>query len=140
MNKETDLAWAAGFIDGEGCVSLIKRRNGDGYLYYQANLNVPQIDKAPLDKLKEMFGGNIRANKIIGNRRPSFTWTIHAASCRKALQEMLPYLIVKKKEALLLLSIDFDYTRLTDEKLMQRENVWAALRDHHKNFIFKVGG
>jgi hypothetical protein len=138
--KETDLAWAAGFIDGEGCVSLIKRRNGSGYLYFQSNLNVPQIDKSPLLKLQSMFDGNIRAIKPIGNRRPSYVWTVHASKCRNALQLMLPYLVVKKRETELLLTVEFNKIRLTKEILSYREFVWESLRDHHKNYIYQDGG
>jgi hypothetical protein len=147
--NETDLAWAAGFIDGEGCISVIKRKTGQSkagrrYEYHQLNINVPQIDKAPLDKLQKMFGGMVRANKAIGNRRPSFVWTIHSRIAYNTLIQLIPYLIVKQREAEL--ALQFQYTQLpvgvkglNDWMLAERDSFSEALKEHHKTFVYEGG-
>ena len=45
----SDLAWAAGFFDGEGCVS--RKSNGTYRLIVQQNM------REPLDVLESLFGG-----------------------------------------------------------------------------------
>jgi hypothetical protein len=104
MSRETDLAWAAGFIDGEGCINIAHKstisRYGKKYNYYSLAVMVGQITPEPLLKLKEMFGGHIRGPIIKENRRPSFMWSISSRNSADMLQKLLPYLIVKKSEAL----------------------------------------
>jgi len=45
-----DLAWAAGFIEGEGCFSSINRN---------PCVSVVQVQREPLERLVAMFGGNL---------------------------------------------------------------------------------
>lgn len=47
--KVKDIAWAAGFLEGEACFSF----NGTPGVY--AN----QVSREPLDRLRELFGGTI---------------------------------------------------------------------------------
>ena len=46
-----DLAWAAGFLEGEGSFTI----QSNGKHYVQA----PQVQREPLDRLRAMFGGSI---------------------------------------------------------------------------------
>lgn len=48
---ETEYAWSAGFMDGEGYTGLTK----DGYPY----VHIAQIVKEPLLRLQGLFGGKI---------------------------------------------------------------------------------
>lgn len=47
IDKELKFAWAAGFIDGEGCLY----KNGSNYC-----LQVAQKDRKPLEAIKDLFG------------------------------------------------------------------------------------
>lgn len=94
LNKE-DLAWAAGFIDGEGSVSVCK----NGKKYKRLSLAVAQAgNKEPLDKLHSIFGGYIggpykQKNK---NHTPYFVWSITNFRVIQEIYEKLkPYLMVK---------------------------------------------
>ena len=49
MSIETKIAWVAGFIEGEGCISF---RQG-------ASLCVSQVQKFPLEYLNSVVGGKI---------------------------------------------------------------------------------
>lgn len=101
-----DLAWAAGFIDGEGCVSVTKSaRQGQPLPYYRADLIVANTVREPLDKLASIFGGRVVVTRrAIGNRRLTYGWkttgTAHTASVLRAL---LPWLTVKRCQAALVL-------------------------------------
>ena len=56
-----DLAWAAGFFDGEGNVS-VKRHNN----YTRANASIAQVDRRVLDK----FVGIVGFGKVYGPYQP----------------------------------------------------------------------
>jgi len=50
MNRE-ELAWAAGFLDGEGCFYLSHRRN-----WNQIQFRISQADRRPLDRFAAIMG------------------------------------------------------------------------------------
>lgn len=97
MSRETDLAWAAGFWDGEGCVSL-------SYRQYSENtpkiprivVQIAQIDTRVLKRFQNIVGyGNILGpykpkNK---NSKPYWVWRVEGNLHLKSIREMLsPYL------------------------------------------------
>lgn len=142
---EVDLAWAAGFIDGEGCINITKRyakyhQGNGGKLYHSVSLSANQISKEPLLKLQEMFGGKIRATKPIGNRRPSFGWIIYTKAARDALALMLPYFRVKGTEAKMVLTLNFSSDRLTEEEWIKRDYVEAWLKNYHNTYTWSGNG
>lgn len=61
MIIETDAAWAAGFLDGEGCFSI--RVAGDSF---HPIVEASQVDPRPLLKLQQMA---LKAKIIDLNRR-----------------------------------------------------------------------
>lgn len=109
--KDTDLAWAAGFIDGEGCIQIAKGTTGDGYTYYSLNLTATQLDPEPLEKLRAMFGGSIMlTNSAARRNNPIWRWQAAPVPALAALVAMLPYLTVKRREAEL--AIDYQQGKL----------------------------
>lgn len=101
---ETDLAWAAGFVDGEGCIALIyhKRPIKDRfYECYALRISVTNTDMRCLERLKGMFGGSINGlrHKDRPNNKPCWTWYCTSANAERALRALLPYLFSKKEQA-----------------------------------------
>lgn len=90
--RELQVAWAAGFLDGEGYIALT--REG------KPVIEVSQIKREPLDRLKGLFGGSIctmgRPTKA-GN--PIFRWRMTDTPALLALVEMQPLLVVKREIA-----------------------------------------
>lgn len=72
--KDTDVAWAAGFFEGEGCLSIIFNNLGGFGGYVSAWQNA----REPLDKLVELFGGKVYPRR----QGRSYVWELH---CKKAL-------------------------------------------------------
>lgn len=100
MTKETDLAWAAGFIDGEGCISIPTRIRDRNRRDYNLSLYVGQVDPRPLRILQAMFGGSVVLRKTSDlARRPMFMWRITGNLAEAAIVAMLPYLVVKREQA-----------------------------------------
>lgn len=104
MKRELQIAWAAGFIDGEGTI-LVGRYRDDrcrsGYLH-RPILQVGQSSPIPLDRLIELFGGRYKRHEPNGNRRvkPHWMWTLQSArSVAPALRALLPHLVHKREQA-----------------------------------------
>lgn len=101
---ETDKAWAAGFVDGEGCIALIGRSQvlkGKTYQCFVLSLHVANTDIRTLERLKTMFGGTIYPtnHKNRPNNKPCWTWYCRSALAAAALDKLLPYLFSKKEQA-----------------------------------------
>jgi hypothetical protein len=99
MNTPTDLAWAAGFFDGEGCIHIGKSIQRQ-YENYQLVISVTQAEREPLDKLQELFGGFIKSYQATRyTRKYHLHWGLSSIKATNALRAMLPYLTVKREQA-----------------------------------------
>lgn len=89
--KETDLAYAAGLFDGEGCVSC----NWNDHTSPTAIVMIVNLHEGCLKWCHERFGGNLctRENGI-------FQWAIsNKEEIRVFLSAVLPYLQIKEEVA-----------------------------------------
>jgi hypothetical protein len=92
---ETELAWAAGFFDGEGSSYTIKQK------YVQ--LSVSQQDRRPLDRFAKAVGtGNVRG-PYTGKARPKplYFWTSAGTRATFVMTQLWPFLSDPKKEQFL---------------------------------------
>lgn len=142
MAEVADLAWAAGLIDGEGCVLIAKRSERD----YQLRLTVAMVHKPTLDRLRSIFGvGNVRPH--VGARpdgwRQKWVWLISARQALAVLELVRPFMITKAGEADLALQFahTFEGTKkgraLTSEVLEARESLFRNLQVA-KQYAFEV--
>ena len=102
--RDTDLAWAAGFIDGEGCIALrrqVGRQKGVAYTCYALRLSVTNTDLRCLERLKSMFAGSINraTHSYRPQNKPCWAWFCSSANAERALVALLPYLVSKKEQA-----------------------------------------
>ena len=138
--NETDVAWAAGIIDGEGCIHVQRRwpeshRNSKS-LYHYLRLSVTNTDIEMLKRLQSIFQGSINQRKD-----GSFEWGLGGMKAVKALVAVGPYSTTKRKE--IELGINFQIlvnrtrckgrTRPDIETIAQRDAYYWALREakHH---------
>lgn len=92
---ETELAWLAGFFDGEGCVSIFKIPRLEGkYIEYKMTVSISQKDKRPLEAIRGWFGGNVTLNQSSG----VWKWTRSAQQARIFLEAVRPYLKLKHEQ------------------------------------------
>src|SRR5260370_31648183 len=124
MSRSHELAWAAGFFDGEGWIKIQSRGN-KLYQGYYLRIGINHVKRDPLDKIQKLFGGNIRLDvNVQGNRKPRHVWTLSTASAQRALIEMMPYFANKNTVAEL--GLDFQQTvgktgqRVSEEVQQQR--------------------
>lgn len=107
-----ELAYAAGIIDGEGCISIFESKNEisnkeyrkPGDVRYRYKVIVKMVDPQAVELLLELFGGCIYLQKprTRGNF-PGLTWTVSERRAAECMEKILPYLRVKRDRAELLI-------------------------------------
>lgn len=95
----TEIAWAAGFFDGEGCVNIVKRKTANRPTL---QLAVGQSGNTEaLDRFTKAVGGG----KVYGPYNPktgtthqiSYKWRAHGQEARRIMQLLDPYLCSPKR-------------------------------------------
>ena len=95
---DTDKAYAAGFIDGEGSVQ-IEERQVRGRPGWRMNVSASQDDPRPLMWIQARWGGSIFPRRLRANGRRSYHWSIHTRDADLLLRDILPFLQVKRVAA-----------------------------------------
>lgn len=102
MVKKVDLAWAAGFIEGEGSISIAKKstvsRYDKKYFYYSLQIVVGQINPLPLERLQKLFGGSLYGPILKEGKRPFYRWQISSKAASEMLEKIAPYMSSKLNE------------------------------------------
>ena len=99
--QSIELAWAAGFYDGEGSTGVERRRQapGRGQPYVGLVVEVTQVDERPLRRFAAAVGvGRINLRPRRGNRQPQWRWRAAGGAARRALRALWPYLSEPKRE------------------------------------------
>lgn len=87
---DTEIAWAAGFLDGEGYTSI----NSNGR-YRTICIAVTQKDLRPLQRFQRIMGiGNILTPEASGVTR----WRVSGRKAMAVLERLWPYLSEPKRE------------------------------------------
>ena len=91
MNKEAlttaDLAWAAGFLEGEGS-------------FRRSEVSCPQVQKEPLEKLQSLFGGTIslRVNSSIKSAwSDCWIWSLAGEPARWLMSILSGFMSAKRQ-------------------------------------------
>lgn len=102
---DTDVAWLAGLIDGEGCISLYKRTvrgRPYGWDYFFTISNADEaivLEAARVIRFLSEFDPYIRYDKPRGNRRPCYSVVLSRRSqIQDVLNAVIPYLRGNKRE------------------------------------------
>jgi hypothetical protein len=97
------LAWAAGFLDGEGCIHIAKQRYpGSRSCTYRLGVSVAQNDRPALEALCEAVGirAPIYPTKLADNHsRQCYTLNFSGRSALRLLIAVMPHLRRKLREA-----------------------------------------
>jgi hypothetical protein len=87
---DTDIAYAAGFFDGEGCISISK--NG------AVDIRVTNTAKNVLVKLQNIFGGSITDRTQKANKT-QYAYSFYGENAIEFIKLIKPYLIDKAPQA-----------------------------------------
>jgi hypothetical protein len=96
-NNFIEIAWAAGFLDGEGNFNSYRQRTAATYRY---RIQCTQVARQPLDRLQVALGGKVYGpyGPYASNKQAYFQWTVEGESARGATEKLMPYLCDVKAE------------------------------------------
>jgi len=137
----TDWAYAAGFVDGEGCIAItrgLSRRRGR--YYYSVGVVVANRQREALDWLLSMWDGwVVQASSNPGNARPSWVWRSRTGGhAGPFLEGIRPWLKLKGPQcdnALAMVALmrrshyTLGRTPLPDEWLREQEELYWIQRE-----------
>ena len=145
MHVNTDIAWLAGLVDGEGCLSYYSRasKNPKHNRGYTPRLSISMFTPEAITKAAKMVGAKSVITRTLyrTNKRTCYTVNASGPRLRILLEGLLPYLTTKKEQAEILLDALYmvqpvragrlpggAYSRLTEEDLALREGYNLALK------------
>jgi hypothetical protein len=101
MPTDTDFARLAAYIDGEGSININKFGN-----YDCVRLDVFNTDPRLIVWLKRTFGGGATYREFPNEhqRFPKYSWYIGAQKCCDLLEKCMPYFVIKREEAELVIA------------------------------------
>lgn len=129
------LEYLAGILDGEGSISIGKarwRKNGREYRYCQVQLYVRMQNREPLDLFAQRFGGTVKQNP----HTYVLSWSNRKAG--DVLRALLPYLRVKKPQAVLALEFLSDPARRDWETGLRYREKMKELNAHDARVFYEM--
>ena len=122
--------YVAGVIDCDGSICIVK--NGNGSL--RLKLAVYNSSRALTDWFAQTLGGKVATTKPRSERRSTeYSWSVYNAQASELIQLVLPYMVVKRRQALL--GIEFASTldrvdsRLPDVFRSIRHRVYEEMKE-----------
>jgi len=96
------LAWAAGIVDGEGCIVLTRNAvRPTCKESWSVRVTISQVDVRMLERLRDAFGGSIswggQPKKSTWRRQRK--WGLTGPKAILFLHDILPYLCIKQEQA-----------------------------------------
>ena len=132
--KKTDLAYAAGIIDGEGCIYIGHNHQKDKSFTLQ--IVVGNTDEWLCLWLKSNFGGYVYCRKRAKPYSNFWSWHLQHQKARIFLELVLPYLQIKKAQAELAINFQGNKKRgrpmKESEALVLQEAQAILLKKMHK--------
>ncbi len=101
--NETELAYIAGIIDGEGYLGISCTKTSIGNNCYYPRLTVHMLDRESIDLMCAVF--KIKMRNSILNQKSYFSFYANGKNLKTILLLIYKYLRVKKKHADLLLKL-----------------------------------
>ncbi len=133
------LAWAAGFLDGEGCIHIAKQRyQGTRSDSYRLGVHVSQNDRSTLDSFCDAVGirAPIYATKRAANHsRQCYTLNYSGQSALKLLIALMPYLNRKLREAKAALQFSVEGGMGVRRSGKTVDPALAATREHYYRLL-----
>jgi len=140
MYTQTQLAYLAGIVDGEGSL-CIYRGGKRPRIDYASRLLVVSTDRVLIDWLLEHFGGLSYTRKPAKEGwKTKYEWIAERSQCIEIAEAILPYLVIKSENARLLIRFQqsFNITprpfRIPEEVRVFREACYLQMKIlNHRN-------
>lgn len=122
----TDIAYIAGFFDGEGCIR-IKRASQGGNSYY-IWVSITNSNKGILDMVASIFGGNVRQAERSTNKT-IYHYLITSSEAIDMLKVLKSFLREKLRQAELAIFFHENKENFSPER---KEECYQKMRDLKK--------
>lgn len=143
--EETEKAYLAGLIDGEGYIGILKSMRGNkkhftsakDYLYCPI-FKVAMTYKPVIEYLHQRYGGtfNSRKRSVNPNWKDAYDWVIKNAKVMLILNEIYPYMKVKRREVEILRefykTVSGPGKPITEDNWRKRDELYLEVRELHR--------
>jgi hypothetical protein len=96
---ETEAAYLAGIIDGEGSISMTAAKKGTDKEYFRIVMSVSNTDKELVQWIGQWGGSFLWDRHHREGSKPQHRWTAVGNLLREILPQTIPFMIVKKDRA-----------------------------------------
>lgn len=136
--KQTDYAYIAGYIDGDGCfyIGSVKTKTRLARKPV-VSIAISSVNRPVLDHFKKLFGGCVSlVRKAHGNKKSLYQYSIRKRNTVKLTENILIYLVEKREECMV--TVDFaksDDVRMKNSlisKMKILKDVSNLISKHHK--------
>lgn len=101
---DLELGWAAGIVDGEGCIFISykkpAKRAGSLSPSYILIVRVAMCHKPTVDRMRELFGvGTVHICTKSKKYSQAWQWVVQANAAKSVLERIEPHLLTRRYEA-----------------------------------------
>lgn len=104
-----DYQYFAGLLDAEGCLSLYESKRS-----FDPKIQLPNTDMRVFDFVLDRFGGSVSSSKR--EHRELGNWVLPVRFLEQTLLAILPYMVTKREQSLLLLDWFRNRKNLSDDE------------------------
>lgn len=134
--KDTEAAWLAGILDGEGFIGVVcaKRGRGSEKRYYKPTIIVSMTHEETISRIVELVGGRVYKKprpKDRPNSKQAYDWHCPKSVMSEFLCAIQPYSVTKRKSIdllLLFLMLSEMNTRDAEQETSVAEELRALTR------------
>lgn len=135
MDKNETIIYLAGIVDGEGCIGLehLSPTKGRKKDYYVCRLTVINTSIKLMELLVATLRGQFDTRKKIEGRKTCYRWHVFGTDLEVAMNSLLPYLLIKKEQAKLVLeyreTVANNGWLISDAVLAHRKALWLKCKE-----------
>lgn len=141
--KNLLYAYMAGFVDGEGTISIKSQSKQKPYYGY---LSVCNTNYNAIKLFEQEFGGKVRKRNwsknqknVSKNWKPCYEWQLTCEKAKSAITILMPYLKLKYRQAMLVVRLlklkkkyNKTFMRWHPEYRVKRDRVYSNLKEKCK--------
>lgn len=132
-----NAAYIAGLVDGEGCISVSRTHTSESAkgckrgFAYRSSLNITMTNLEILEWIKQITrAGKICSKRVnIAKHKAAWSWTVWSIEASELLQQLLPYLHIKKEQAENLIAFQSGMRQPGSKGLSDAE--WLSRQDYY---------
>lgn len=125
--NSTNLAYFAGYFDGEGYITMPRSQDKKAP---QLRVGIGSADLEVLEAFHVTFGGGLTQEPTSTVKREIYRWSCSGEQAKIFLALLEPFLLTPKSRVIKdILALDYTHKRLTPEELSAREAAATRLRD-----------